>query len=178
MLSRRLFTTAIAALTLMGCSNITEIERAQKDTGPLRLVDVIVDVSDLDVTTEGRAINRTTAELQQDLRRAVTAEAQKRSVADGVPANVNVKVDKVFLARLTDRVLAGTSSIESVVSITNAETGEFIVEPVPVKANAEQLRGPGPVGAATAVTTTTEADYQNVIAAYARALLASLDASS
>ena len=178
MIARRLFTAGLAAAVLVGCSNLTEIDRAQKDTGPLRLVDVIVDVSDLDVTTEGRAINRTTAELQQDIRRAVTAEAQKRSVPDGLPANVNVKVEKVFLARLSDRVLAGTSSIESTVSITEAETGAFIVEPVSVKANAEQLRGPGPIGAAAAATTSTEADYQNVIAAYARALLSSLDASS
>ena len=64
------------------------------------------------------------------------------------------------------------------VESTDAGTGEFIVEPVSVKANAEQLRGPGPIGAATAATTTTNADYQNVVAAYARALLASLDASS
>lgn len=178
MLTRRLFTAIAAATLLIGCSNVTAIERAQKDTGPLRLVDVIVDVSDLDVTTQGRSIKKTTDELQEDLRRAVTAEAQKRSVPDGVPANVNVKVDEVFLARLTDRVLAGTSYIESEISVTDAETGEFIVEPVSVKANAEQLRGPGPIGAATAATTTTKSDYQNVVAAYARALLASLDASS
>ena len=178
MLTRRLFTAVTATLLLVGCSNITAIERTQKDTGPLRLADVVVDVSDLDVTTRGRSINKTTSELQQDLRRAVTVEAQKRSVPNGVPANVNVKVEDVFLARLTDRVLAGTSYIESEISITNAETGEFIVETVSVKANAEQLRGPGPIGAATAATTTTEADYQNVVAAYARALLASLDASN
>ena len=178
MISRRLFTVLTAATLLVNCSNITAIDRAQNGTGPLRLVDVIVDVSDLDVTTRGRSINKTTTELQQDLRSAVTAEAQKRSVPDGVPANVNVKVDEVFLARLTDRVLAGTSFIESEISITNAETGEFIVEPVSVRANAEQLRGPGPIGAATAATTTKNSDYQNVVAAYARALLASLDASS
>lgn len=177
MLTRRIFIAAATAATVSGCNSITEINRAQKNTGPLRLVDVIVDVSDLDLTTEGRAINRTTAELQEDLRRAVTAEAQKRSVPDGLPANVNVNVERVFLARLSDRVLAGTSSIESVISVTDAQTGAFIVEPVSVSANAEQLRGPGPLGAATAATISTEADYQNVMSAYARTLLASLDAS-
>lgn len=177
MLNKRAFIAITAAVLLTGCNSITEITRAQSDTGPLRLVDVIVDVSDLDVTTEGRAINRTTAQLQEDIRRAVTAEAQKRSVPDGLPANVNVRVDRVFLARGIDRVLAGTSRIESVASVTAAETGEFIVDPVKVNATAEQLRGPGPIGGATAVTTSVDSDYANVINAYAATLLKSLDAS-
>lgn len=178
MLAKRTFIAAIAAIALTGCNGVTAIERAQKDTGPLRLVDVFVDVSDLDVATEGRSINRTTSQLQEDIRRAVTAEAQKRSVPDGLPANVNVKVEKVFLARGIDRVLAGTSSIQSVASVTAAETGEFIVDPVAVNTTAEQLRGPGPIGGATAVSTSVEADYNNVINAYAATLLKSLDASN
>ena len=93
MLSRRIFIALFSAAALAACNSITEIERAQKDTGPLRLNTVNVDVSDLSVTTEGRAINKTTSELQQDLQRAVTAEAQKRSVPNGLPANVNFKVE-------------------------------------------------------------------------------------
>lgn len=178
MLSKRTFVMIAATAVVAGCSNITEIGRAQPDTGPLELNEVIIEVSGLDVTTEGRSINRTTAQLQEDLRRAVTIEAQKRSVPGGLPANINVKMERVFLARAVDRVLAGTSSIESEISVTEAETGAFIVEPVQVNATAEQLRGPGPIGAAAAFTTSVEADYQNVIDAYARALLASLDASS
>lgn len=178
MLSKRTLIVASFAVILGACNSITEINRAQKDTGPLMLNTVNVDVSGLDVTTEGRAINRTTAQLQEDLRRAITTEAQKRSVPDGLPANVNVRVDRIKLARLTDRLLAGTSFIESEISITEAEGGAFIVAPVEVRATAEQLRGPGPIGAATAATTSLEADYQNVINAYARILLASLDASS
>ncbi|WP_271952241.1 hypothetical protein [Ruegeria faecimaris] len=178
MITKRAFFVAIAATLLSACSNITEIDRDQKDTGPLKLNAVVVDVSDLSVTTEGRSINRTTAQLQEDMRRAVTAEAEKRSVPDGLPANINVNVEKVFLARAVDRVLTGTSFIESVVSVTDAETGAFIVKPIKVKSTAEQLRGPGPIGAATAATTSLTADYNNVINAYAKALLASLDASS
>lgn len=177
MLSRRIVIALFSAAALAACNSITEIERAQKDTGPLRLNTVNVDVSDLSVTTEGRAINKTTSELQQDLQRAVTAEAQKRSVPDGLPANVNIKVERIKLARVVDRVLAGTSFIESKISITEAATGAFIVNPVSVTATAEQLRGPGPVGLATAATTSIDADYQSVINAYARVLLESLDAS-
>ena len=177
MLSRRTFAALVCAYALTACNSITEIERAQKDTGPLKLNEVVVDVSDLDLTTEGRPINNTSAQLQEDLRRAVTAEAQKRSVPDGLPANVNVKVERIVLARAVDRVLAGTSFIESEISITDAETGAFVVKPVRVKSTAEQLRGPGPIGAATAATTSLQADYNNVINTYARVLLASLDAS-
>ena len=61
--------------------------------------------------------------------------------------------------------------------MVEAETGALIVAPVGVKATADQLRGPGVIGAATAVTTTADSDYQNLINAYARTLLASLDAS-
>ena len=177
MLTKRTLLALAAAGTLAACNSVTDIERAQKDTGPLKLNQVVVDVSDLDLTAEGRAINRTTAQLQEDLRKAITAEAQKRSVPDGLPANINVSVDRIKLARLTDRVLAGTSFIESEISVTDAATGVFVVEPVRVNATAEQLRGPGPIGAATTATTSLNADYQNVINAYARALLASLDAS-
>lgn len=127
---------------------------------------------------EGRTINKTTAELQEDLRRAITSEAQKRSVPDGLPTNVNVSVKKIRFARLVDRVFAGTSFIESEIFITDAESGAFIVEPVKVKTTAEQLRGPGPIGATIAATTSLNSDYQNVINAYARTLLTSLDASS
>ncbi len=178
MLSKRAFFTFAAAALLAACSNITQIDRAQKDTGPLRLNAVVVDVSDLSVTTEGRAIDRTTAELQEDLRRAVTAEAEKLSVPDGLPANINVKVERVFLARIVDRALAGTSFIESQISVTDAETGAFLVKPVNVKATSEQLRGPGAIGAATGITTSAASDYEGLIDAYARALLASLEASS
>lgn len=178
MFSKRAFIAVAVAAVLAGCNSITDIERAQKDTGPLKLNAVIVDISDLNLTNEGRAINRTSAQLQKDLQRAITAEAQKRSVPDGLPANINVRVERIKLARFQDRVLAGTSFIESEISITEAETGASIVEPVEVRATAEQLRGPGPIGAATAATTTLEADYNNVINAYARTLLASLDASN
>ena len=178
MLSRRTFVAGSAIVAMSGCNSITDIERARSDTGPLRLVEVRVDVSDLDVATEGRSINRTTAQLQEDIRRAVMVEAQKRSVPDGLPANVNVKMERVFLARGVDRVLAGISSIESVASVTEAESGAFIVEPVQVNTTAEQLRGPGPIGGVTAASTSVEADYNNVINAYARTLLKSLDASN
>lgn len=177
MLAKRTFIAIAATVFLIDCNSITAIDRSQKDTGPLRLVEVVVDVSDLDVATEGRSINRTTAQLQKDITRAVTAEAQKRSVPDGLPANVNVKLNRVFLARGVDRILAGTSTIESTASVTAAESGDFIVRPVQVNTTAEQLRGPGPIGGAVAVTTSVEADYNNVIDAYARTLLASLDAS-
>lgn len=177
MLLKRTLIIGGLAIFLSACNAVTDIDRAQKDTGPLMLNAVNIDVSDLDLTIEGRAINRTSAELQEDLGRAVTAEAQKRSVPDGLPANINVKVERIKLARVVDRVLAGTSFIESEISVTEAENGAFVVEPVQVNATAEQLRGPGPIGAATAATTSLDADYQNVINAYARTLLASLDAS-
>ena len=92
MLTKRTLILAVFAVFLGACNSITEIDRAQKDTGPLKLNAVNVDVSDLNVTTEGRAITKTTAELQEDLRRAIAAEAQKRSVPNGLPANVNVKL--------------------------------------------------------------------------------------
>ena len=180
MLSKRSILTVLAATMLAACTGgVIGIDRADKETGPLLLNDVIVDVSDLDVTTEGRAINKTTSELQRDLNAAVTAEALKRSVPGGVPTNINVDVEKVYLAPLSSRLLANTSYIESTVSLTNAETGAFIVEPVKVKATADQLRGLGPVGAATAAANASvEADYQRAVAGYAKTLLASLDASS
>jgi len=177
--TRRTIISLAAAALVAACSNITDIERSQKDTGPLRLVDVNVDVSELNVTTEGRAIRRTTAQVQEDLRKAITAEAEKRSVPTGLPANINVKVQKIYLAPLSSRVLAGTSFIESEASVTDAESGAFIVAPVDVKATGEQLRGPGPIGlAGAAATGSAESDYLAAIDAYARALLASLDASS
>lgn len=178
MLTKRTLMGLVAMALLAACNSITEIERARKDIDALKLNAVIVDMSDLEVITEGRSINKTTSEVQEDLRRAITAEAEKRSKPDGLPANINVKVEKIKLARFTDRVLAGTSFVESEISVTDAENGTFLVEPVQVKANAEQLRGPGPIGAATAATTTLTADYNNVINAYARTLLASLEASS
>ncbi len=178
MLSRRTFVAGSARTAMSGCNSIMDIERAQSDTGPLRLLEVRVDVSDLEVATEGRSINRTTAQIQEDVRCAATAEAQKRSVPDGSPANVNVKMERVFLARGVDRVLAGISSIESVASVTAAENGAFIVEPVQVNTTAEQLQGPGPIGGVMAAYTSVEADYNNVINAHARKLLKSLDASN
>ena len=178
MITKRTLIGLTAMVLFAACNSVTEIERAQKDIDALKLNAVNVDMSDLVLTTEGRSINKTTAEVQEDLRRAITAEAQKRSKPDGLPANINVKVEKIKLARFTDRVLSGTSFVESEISVTEAETGAFLVEPVKVKANAEQLRGPGPIGAATAAATTLEADYNNVINAYARTLLASLAASS
>lgn len=177
MLSRRALLAIATTAALVACNSVTDIERAQKDTGPLKLNEVNVDFSNLDVTIEGRAVNKTSADLQEDLRRAIVAEAQSRSVPDGLPANINVVVERIVLARAVDRVLSGTSFIESIASVVEAESGDFIVKPVKVKATAEQLRGPGPIGAATAAVTSADSDYQNVVNSYARALLASLDAS-
>lgn len=177
MLSRRTLFAIASGAALAACNSITDIERAQKDTGPLKLNAVNIDFSNLEVRVEGRDINKTTAELQDDLRRAITAEAQKRSVPNGLPANIDITVERIVLARAVDRVFTGTSFIESKASVVEAESGAFIVEPVKVKATAEQLRGPGPIGAATAAVTTVDSDYQNVINSYAKVLLASLDAS-
>ncbi len=178
MLTKRILLTIAAAAFLTACSNITEIERTQQYTGPLKLNAVIVDVSDLDLSTEGRPITRTSTQVQEDLRRAIVAEAQKRSVPDGLPANINVKVEKIFLARIIDRTLAGTSFVESEISVTDAETDAFLVEPVDVRATSEQLRAAGAIGAVVGATTTPTADYEGVINAYAKALVESLEASS
>ena len=176
--TRRTIIAFAAAALVTACSNITDIERAQKDTGPLRLVDVNVDVSDLNVTTEGRSIRRTTAQVQEDLRKAITTAAEPESDPNGLPANINVKVKKIYLAPLTSRVLAGTSFIESEASVTEAETGDLIVAPVDVKVTGEQLRGPGPIGlAGAAAAGSAEADYSAAIDTYARALIASLVAT-
>ena len=175
MFTRRVILSVAAATMVAACSNITSIDRADKEVGPLKLNAVSVDVSQMKLVSEGRTINKSTAQFAEDLEAALVRELSAVSVPDGVPADFNVTVQRMYLAPIVNRLVAGTSSIESSVSVINASDGSTIVEPVKVVGNSDQLRGPGPVGAVT--TKTVEADYQGAVNGYAKALLASLQAS-
>jgi hypothetical protein len=176
--NKRTFVGIAAAALLAACSNVTDIDRANKDTGPLKLNAVNVDTSAMTIVSEGRTVNRTKAQLASDLRAAITREAQSYSNPNGLPADVNVTVEKLHLATIVDRVVAGTSYVESTISVVDAADGSVIIAPTKVKGNEETLRGFGSLGAAGAVqNASVETDYKNAIDGYAKALIASIAAS-
>lgn len=164
-----------AAVVVTACSNVTDINRAQSDTGPLKLNKVIVTTDETLRRSEGRDFGKTAAEFRADLTSALAKELGAYSDPNGLPADVKVKVDEVYLARIVDRVLVGTSYIDSTISVVDAETGEIIVAPTKVRGDSDQLRGAGPIGAIT--TKSLAKDYQLAIDGYAKALAASLVAS-
>lgn len=166
----------LAAVALVAaCSNVTEVNRAKSDTGPLKLNNVIVSTDDTLLRSQGRDANKSEAEFRADLTAALAKELGPYSDPDGLPVDVKVKVDEVYLARIVDRALVGTSYIDSTITLVDAETGEEIVAPQKVRGNSDQLRGPGPIGAIT--TQSLAKDYQSAINGYAKALAASLVAS-
>lgn len=175
MFTKRTFVTLAAATLIAACSNVTDINRAKSDTGPLKLNSVRVDVSSMKTTSKGRDIKRTRAQFADDLTAALARELGPVSDPNGLPADVNVKVNEIYLARIVDRVLAGTSYIESTASVTDAASGDEIVAPVDVRGDSDQFRAAGPVAVVT--TGSLDNDYQAAINGYAKALVASLVAS-
>ena len=169
------FFALITVALVTACSNVTEINRAKSDTGPLKLNNVIVSTDETLLRSQGRDIGKSTAEFRADLTAALAKELGPYSDPNGLPADVKVKVDEVFLARIVDRALVGTSYIDSTITVVDAETGEEIVAPTKVRGDSNQLRAAGPIGAIT--TQSLAKDYQSAINGYAKALAASLVAS-
>lgn len=175
MLTKRTFVALTAAAILAACSTTTEIERAKSDTGPLKLNLVRVDTSGMTLSSEGRSIQKSRAQLASDLTTALKNDLGPVSDPNGLPANVNVSVKELFLADVVDRALVGTSYIESVISVTDAATGEVIIAPTEVRGDSEQLRAGSWVGAIT--TKSVEEDYKLAVQGYSEALVESLVAS-
>ena len=171
---------ALAAVALIaGCTKVTTLSRADVNPRQLKLNDVIVDASGLELVAEGRTITKTRDQLEQDLAAAITRLALERSDPNGTPADVNVTIDKLFLAPLADRAMAANSFIESTISVTDAASGAIIIAPTQVKGNADTLRAIGALGAVGALLNAdVETDYQNAVNGYAKSLIASLQASA
>ena len=169
------FFSLVAVLLVAACSNVTEISRAKSDTGPLKLKNVIVSTDETLLRSRGRDFGKSVAEFRADLSAALAKELVAYSDPNGLPADVKVKVNEVYLARIVDRALAGTSYIDSTITVVDAETGEEIVAPTKVRGDSDQFRGAGPIGAIT--TQSLAKDYQSAINGYAKALAASLVAS-
>ncbi|WP_127112810.1 hypothetical protein [Shimia sediminis] len=158
---------------------MTTLSRADTNPRQLKLNDVNVDASGLELVAEGRTITKTRAELEQDLADAIRRIASERSDPDGAPADINVTVDKLYLVPLVERAVAGNSYVESTISVTDAASGAIIVAPTTVKGNADTLRAIGALGAVGALLNAdVETDYQNAIKGYAKSLIASLQASA
>ncbi len=176
----RSFIAVTALAVAAACTNVTDLSRTDADPGPLQLNAVKVDASGLEVViSEGRTVKRTRAQLEQDLTAAITREALLLSDPNGLLADVNVTIEKVYLAPLVERVVAGSSYIEGTVSVTNAADGSIIIAPTQVIGNSDTLRAIGALGAVGALANAdVETDYQNSIDGYAKALIASLQASA
>lgn len=176
---RRSFLTLAVVALVAACTNVTTLSRAEVNPKQLKLNDVNVDASGLELVAEGRTIKKTRDQLEQDLAAAITRIALERSDPNGRPADVNVTVDKVFLAPLADRAMAANSFIESTISVTDAASGAIIIAPTQVKGNADTLRAIGALGAVGALLNAdVETDYQNAVNGYAKSLIASLQASA
>jgi len=177
MFTKRTFIALSAAAVVAACTNVTELNRIG-DSNPRKLNLVNVDTSRMDVVTEGRAITKSRAQLASDLTAAITREAQPYSDPNGAPADLNVVVNKVYLAPLVERTVLGTSYIESTISVTDGDDGSTIISPANVKATSDTLRGIGTLGAVAAVANANvQTDYQNAINGYAKALVASVVAT-
>lgn len=177
MFTKRAFLALVAAAGVAACTNVTELNRIE-GAGPLKLNVVKVDTSRMAVVTEGRQIAKTRTELSRDLSAAIAREAQSYSDPNGTPADINVVVNKVYLAPLAQRAVMDTSYVESTISVTDAADGSTIISPANVKGTSDTLRGIGALGAVGAVANAdVETDYQNAINGYAKALIASIAAT-
>jgi hypothetical protein len=175
MITKRTFVALGMLVIAAACSNVTDIDRAKSDTGPLKLNAVRVDTSNVKNTSERQIVGISRDRLASDLSAALTTKLGAVSNPNGLPANVNVTVEEVHLANIVERALVGTSYIVSSISVTDAATGEVIIEPTEVRGNSEQLRAGGMLGVVT--TKSVENDYKLAVQGYADALAASLVAS-
>ena len=175
MLTKRTFIGLGFLVLAAACSNVTDINRAKTDTGPLKLNAVRVDTSTTKNTSNRQIVGISRERLASDLTAALTTKLGAASNPNGLPSNVNVTVKEVHLADIVERALVGTSYIVSTISVTDAATGEVIIAPTEVKADSEQLRAGGMLGVVT--TKSVENDYKLAVQGYADALVASLVAS-
>ncbi len=175
MLTKRTFIGLGFLVLAAACSNVTDINRAKTDTGPLKLNAVRVDTSTVKNTSNRQIVGVSRKRLASDLTAALTTKLGAVSNPNGLPSNVNVTVEEVHLADIVERALVGTSYVVSTISVTDAATGEVIIAPTEVRGNSGQLRAGGVIGAAT--TQSVENDYKLAVQGYADALVASLVAS-
>ena len=105
MLTKRTFVALAAAALIAACSNVTEVNRVQTDTGPLKLNLVRVDTTGMKTVSEGRDIQKSRSQLAADLTAQLKKDLGAVSDPNGLPANVNVSVNELYLARIIDRAL-------------------------------------------------------------------------
>jgi hypothetical protein len=148
---------AIAVIT--GCT--TPSIRTAGDISAINVASISVETSGMDVAVTGRTSDVTKAQLDTDLTAALATELAQVSDPAGAKADVTVVVETLELAAPLTRVVAATSSITGIVTVTEQKTGRVIVPATHLSGNSNSLRAAGVGGLVTIQT--VEKDYQGTL---------------
>ncbi|XDA98806.1 hypothetical protein AB1M95_02565 [Sulfitobacter sp. LCG007] len=163
---------AVAVLAAVAACAPTPSIRTVGDAGALDVRDIQVDANRLDLVIKGRQLERSRAQLKQDVTAALEAELRPVSVKDGTPVVVAVELVDLHLANTAERFVAQTSHVTTMVSVTEIGTGRVVVPATEVSGNTDNFRAIGVVGAAT--TLSVEEDYRGALRGYAKTVRAAL----
>jgi len=126
--------------------------------------EINVETSQLPAVT-GRSIEISTAQVRDDIQRALRSRLQGRGAPSGDAVGVTVNVDRVALVSPGQSLLiGGVSSITARVSITNLATGALVLPETVVTSRSEGYAPGGLIGAAS--RSSPEADYTQTVTSF------------
>ncbi|MEP5732616.1 MAG: hypothetical protein ABJL67_24965 [Sulfitobacter sp.] len=171
MLNRRTFLAMAALAALAACA---EPLLDSQVAGNLQVVDVSVDVAQLE-KVRGRQNSIAPSRVQSDVRNTLLAYLKEGSPgtravdADVVITSVNLVSPGQSL------VVGGTSNIQGTLTVTDATTGEVILETTEVAGAAEGgYPLGGLIGAAVKASVTPEDDYKSTVVGFSKSVRKSL----
>jgi len=161
--NRRSVLAGIAAGLLAGCMNTQLLE--ENAAKSFAVHDVKVDTVQLQKGVTGRVNEFTPKQVAGDLDANLTRKLRARAQGSQ-PVDVKVSVTSVHLVSPGQSFLVGgVSTIKGIINVTDARTGELVLEPTQIAGTAKGNYAPGGI-IGVVMTKQIDDDYRNTVAGF------------
>ncbi|WP_371228868.1 hypothetical protein [Roseovarius sp. 2305UL8-3] len=163
MFNPRPFGVLLAALLLCGCMNTQLLEEGAANTFNVR--DVSVDTVQLKKGVRGRVNEISPSKVARDIDANLTNKLRARSRGE-TPVDLKVSITSVNLVSPGQSFLVGgVSTIMGIINVTDARTGELVLEPTQIAGTAKGNYAPGGL-IGVALTKQVDDDYRSTVAGF------------